>query len=95
MSTHGADAGDRALIDELIAHATQRHFVYTHRWRIHDLLMWDDRCTMHHGTDLDDLRWTRDMHRATVSGMANTCEQEGVAVTASPARPTARANEEA
>lgn len=64
-------------------------------WRIHDLLMWDDRCTMHHGTDLDDLRWTRDMHRATVSDMANTCEQEGVAVTASPARPTARANEEA
>ena len=45
-------------IDELIAHATQRQFVYTHRWRAHDLVMWDNRCTMHRGTDYDDLRWT-------------------------------------
>ena len=70
----------RALIDQLIAHATQRQFVYTHRWRVHDLVMWDDRCTMHHGTEFDDLRWTRDMHRATVSDIANTCEQQGIAV---------------
>jgi len=35
----------RALIDELIVHATQRQFVYTHRWRLYDLVMWDDRCT--------------------------------------------------
>jgi len=71
-----------ALIDRLIAHATQRQFVYTHRWRLHDLVMWDDRCTMHRGTDYDDLRWTRDMHRATVSDIANTCEQEGIAIAA-------------
>jgi len=63
-----------ALIDQLIAHATQPQFVYTHRWRLHDLVMWDDRCTMHRGTYYDDLRWTRDMHRATVSDIANTCE---------------------
>ena len=69
----------RALIDELIAHATQRQFVYTHRWRAHDLVMWDNRCTMHRGTGFDDLRWTREMHRATVSDIANTCEQEGIA----------------
>lgn len=69
----------RALIDELIAHATQRQFVYTHRWRIHDLVMWDNRCTMHRGMGFDDLRWTREMHRATVSDIANTCEQEGLA----------------
>jgi len=69
-----------ALVDQLVAHATQRQFVYTHRWRIHDLVMWDNRCTMHRGTDFDDLRWTRDMHRATVSDIANTCEQEGVAL---------------
>ncbi|MDO8434098.1 MAG: TauD/TfdA family dioxygenase [Candidatus Binatus sp.] len=69
-----------ALVDQLIAHATQRQFVYTHRWRLHDLVMWDDRCTMHRGTEYDDLRWTRDMHRATVSDIANTCEQEGVAI---------------
>lgn len=71
-------AEGRALIDELIAHATQRQFVYTHRWRLHDLVMWDDRCTMHRGTDFDDLRWPRDMQRATVSDVANSCEQEGV-----------------
>jgi alpha-ketoglutarate-dependent 2,4-dichlorophenoxyacetate dioxygenase len=69
----------RALIDELLAHATQRQFVYTHRWRLHDLVMWDDRCTLHRGTAYDDLRWRRDMHRATVSDIANTCEQEPVA----------------
>jgi alpha-ketoglutarate-dependent 2,4-dichlorophenoxyacetate dioxygenase len=69
----------RALVDELIAHATQRQFVYTHRWRLHDLIMWDDRCTMHHGTEFDDLRWRRDLQRATVCDSANSCEQEGLA----------------
>ena len=72
----------RALIDELLAHATRRQFVYTHRWRTHDLVMWDNRCTLHRGTDFDDLRWVRDMHRATVSDVANTCEQEGIQVAA-------------
>ena len=72
----------RALIDQLIAHVTQRQFVYTHRWRTHDLVMWDNRCTMHRGTDYDDLRWVRDMRRATVSDIANTCQQEGIAVPA-------------
>ena len=69
----------RVLIDELIAHATQRQFVYTHRWRVHDLVTWDDRCTMHHGTEFDDLRWKRDLQRATVLDVANSCEQEGIA----------------
>jgi alpha-ketoglutarate-dependent 2,4-dichlorophenoxyacetate dioxygenase len=76
------DAEGRALIDELIAHATQRQFVYTHRWRARDLVMWDDRCTMHRGTPFDDLRFRRDVQRATVSDVANTCEQEGLAVAA-------------
>jgi alpha-ketoglutarate-dependent 2,4-dichlorophenoxyacetate dioxygenase len=72
----------RALIEELVAHATQRQFVYTHRWRVHDLIIWDNRCTMHRGTDFDDLRWKRDMQRATVSDVANSCEQAGVAIEA-------------
>ena len=75
------DAG-RALIDRLIAHCTQRQFVYTHRWRPNELVMWDNRCTMHRGRDFDDMRYVRDMRRATVSDVANTCEQEGVAVPA-------------
>ena len=75
-----ADVEGRALIDELVAHTTQRQFVYTHRWRPNELVMWDNRCTMHRGTDYDDLRWVRDMRRVTISDVANTCEQEGVAL---------------
>jgi len=76
------DDEGRALIDGLIAHASQRQFVYTHRWRARDLVMWDNRCTLHRGTDFDDLRWIRDMQRATVSDVANSCEQEGIPVPA-------------
>src|SRR6516165_5244498 len=76
------EAEGRALIDQLIAHATQRQFVYTHRWRVHDLVMWDNRCTMHRGTEFDDLRWKRDVQRATVCDIANSCEQEGIEVAA-------------
>jgi alpha-ketoglutarate-dependent 2,4-dichlorophenoxyacetate dioxygenase len=72
----------RALIDQLIGHATQRQFVYTHRWRVNDLIMWDNRCTMHRGTEFDDLRWKRDVQRATVSDIANSCEQEGIEIAA-------------
>jgi alpha-ketoglutarate-dependent 2,4-dichlorophenoxyacetate dioxygenase len=71
-----------ALIDQLVAHATQRQFVYTHRWRINDLVMWDNRCTMHRGTEFDDLRWKRDVQRATVCDVANSCEQEGIEIAA-------------
>ena len=76
-----------ALLDELLKHATQRQFVYLHRWREHDLVMWDNRCTMHRGTRYDDLRYVRDMQRATVSDVANTCQQAGIEVPV----PTARA----
>jgi alpha-ketoglutarate-dependent 2,4-dichlorophenoxyacetate dioxygenase len=55
------------LVEGLIAHATQRQFVYTHRWRVGDLVMWDNRCTMHRGTDFEDTRWVRELLRATTS----------------------------
>jgi alpha-ketoglutarate-dependent 2,4-dichlorophenoxyacetate dioxygenase len=74
------DAEARTLLGELISHTTQRQFVYVHRWRVGDLVMWDNRCTMHRGRDFDDLRFVRDMQRATVSDIANTCEQAGVPV---------------
>ncbi len=61
------DAESEALVGELIAHATQRQFVYTHRWRVGDLVMWDNRCTMHRGTEYEDTRWPRDLQRATTS----------------------------
>jgi alpha-ketoglutarate-dependent 2,4-dichlorophenoxyacetate dioxygenase len=76
------DQEGAALLEELMAHATQRQFVYTHRWRVHDLVMWDNRCTMHRGTDFDERRWRRDLQRATVSDIGNTCELAGVQATA-------------
>ena len=45
-------------------------------------MIWDDRCTMHRGSEFDDLRFKRDMQRATASDIANSCEQEGLAVAA-------------
>ena len=61
------DDEGRALIDELVAFATQRRFVYTHRWRARDLVMWDNRCTMHFAEGGYDGH-LRVMHRTTVAG---------------------------
>lgn len=72
------DAEARPLIDQLLAHATQRQFCHVHRWRVGDLVMWDNRCTLHRGLPFDDLRYRRDVQRATVQDVANSCEQEGV-----------------
>jgi alpha-ketoglutarate-dependent 2,4-dichlorophenoxyacetate dioxygenase len=70
-----ADEAARALLDELTAHATEPRFVYTHRWAVGDLVMWDNRCTMHRGLAYDDQRYRRDMHRTTVRDHASTLEQ--------------------
>ena len=64
----------RLLLRDLMEHATQPQFVYTHRWRIGDLVMWDDRCTMHRARPYDRTQ-ARDMHRTTVSDVASTLEQ--------------------
>jgi alpha-ketoglutarate-dependent 2,4-dichlorophenoxyacetate dioxygenase len=77
-------AEGRALIEELIAFATRPEFVFQHRWRVGDLVIWDDRCTMHRGRPYDDTRYRRDMHRTTVSDELNSVERErGSAVRAS------------
>jgi len=65
----------RRLIEELIAFATQPQFVYSHRWTVGDLVMWDDRCTMHRGRPYDEAKYRRDMHRTTVSDEINTVER--------------------
>jgi alpha-ketoglutarate-dependent 2,4-dichlorophenoxyacetate dioxygenase len=56
----------RVLLMELMEHATEREFVYTHRWSVGDLVMWDNRCTMHRARAYDESQ-VRDMHRTTVS----------------------------
>lgn len=61
------DAESAALIEELIAYATQRQFIYPHKWRQGDILIWDNRCTLHRGTAYDYRHHKRDMRRATVN----------------------------
>ena len=56
----------KALLAELMEFATQRQFVHAHRWRVNDVVMWDNRCTMRRGRPFDDQRWKRDAQRATV-----------------------------
>jgi len=55
----------RMLLHDLTEHATQRQFVYTHRWTVGDLVMWDNRCTMHRAREYD-MSLVRDLHRTTV-----------------------------
>jgi alpha-ketoglutarate-dependent 2,4-dichlorophenoxyacetate dioxygenase len=56
----------RALLRELIEFATRPGFVYRHKWRVGDLLVWDNQQTMHRGTPFDDTKYPRDMRRTTV-----------------------------
>ena len=63
------------LIRNLAEFATQRQFVYAHRWRQWDLVMWDNRCTMHRARPFDDKTYPRDMRRVTLTDVAPTLEQ--------------------
>jgi alpha-ketoglutarate-dependent 2,4-dichlorophenoxyacetate dioxygenase len=58
----------RMFLRDLVEHATQLRFVYSHVWRPHDLVMWDNRQTMHRARRFDDRREVRDMHRTTLAG---------------------------
>jgi alpha-ketoglutarate-dependent 2,4-dichlorophenoxyacetate dioxygenase len=64
-----------ALIRDLTEHATQREFVYRHTWRPHDLVIWDNRCTMHRARPFEDQRFKRDMRRLTLEDSAPTLDQ--------------------
>jgi len=64
----------RAFLRDLLEHATQPEFVYSHKWRQFDLVMWDNRQTMHRVTRFDE-RQVRDMRRTTVAGDAMTVAQ--------------------
>lgn len=56
----------RAFLRDLTEHATQRRFVYAHEWKQWDLVMWDNRVTMHRARPYDHTQ-VRDMHRTTVA----------------------------
>jgi alpha-ketoglutarate-dependent 2,4-dichlorophenoxyacetate dioxygenase len=64
----------RVFLRDLIEHATQREFVYSHCWRPYDLVMWDNRSTMHRARRFDRSE-VRDMRRTTLAGDAAPIEQ--------------------
>lgn len=61
----------RAFLRDLIEHATQRKFVYSHEWKQFDLVVWDNQATMHRARPFDASE-PRDMHRTTVAGTRST-----------------------
>jgi alpha-ketoglutarate-dependent 2,4-dichlorophenoxyacetate dioxygenase len=65
----------RALLRDLTEHATQPQFVHVHKWKLHDLVMWDNRQTMHRVRRYDQSQ-PRDMRRATVAGTEPTVAQQ-------------------
>jgi alpha-ketoglutarate-dependent 2,4-dichlorophenoxyacetate dioxygenase len=64
----------RAFLRDLAEHATQPRFVYSHKWRQWDLVIWDNRQTMHRVTRFDETQ-VRDMRRTTVAGDVMTVAQ--------------------
>jgi alpha-ketoglutarate-dependent 2,4-dichlorophenoxyacetate dioxygenase len=64
----------RLLLRDLIEHATRPEFVYRHEWRAGDLVIWDNRCTMHRGRAFDE-REVRDLRRVTTRDISSTLDQ--------------------
>ena len=61
------NAESEALLDELWAHATQPKYAWEHKWRVGDIVLWDNRCCMHYRTEID-VAYRRVMHRTTIKG---------------------------
>ena len=68
----------RAFLRDLIEHATQRQFVYSHQWAVGDLVMWDNRQTMHRGRPFPPEE-ARDVRRTTLAGDGPTTAQQQAA----------------
>jgi alpha-ketoglutarate-dependent 2,4-dichlorophenoxyacetate dioxygenase len=67
-------ADGRLLLLDLTTHATQPTFVYRHEWRVGDLVIWDNRCTMHRGRPHDEHQ-PRDLRRATTLDTGSTLHE--------------------
>lgn len=68
IGVEGMSAEEGAdLIERLYDHASNERFVYRHHWRQHDLVIWDNRCTMHAATPLTSDAYRRDMRRTTIN----------------------------
>ena len=67
-------ADGRILLYDLNLHATRPEFVYSHQWRVGDLVIWDNRCTMHRGRSHDETQ-PRDLRRATTLDTGSTLQE--------------------
>jgi alpha-ketoglutarate-dependent 2,4-dichlorophenoxyacetate dioxygenase len=67
----------RLLLRDLMDHATRQEYVYEHSWCAGDLVIWDNRCTMHRGRPYNDGQYARDMRRVTTQDVATTVKQSG------------------
>jgi alpha-ketoglutarate-dependent 2,4-dichlorophenoxyacetate dioxygenase len=80
LSAHGSHivgwpvADGRLLLHDLSTHATQPQFVYSHKWRVGDLVIWDNRCTMHRGRPHAETK-ARDLRRATTLDVGSTLSE--------------------
>jgi len=64
----------RLLIRELMEHATRERFTYAHQWRVGDLVIWDNRCTLHRGTRYADDKHKRDLRRVTTQDLTSVSD---------------------
>jgi alpha-ketoglutarate-dependent 2,4-dichlorophenoxyacetate dioxygenase len=69
----------RAFLRDLTEHATQPQFVYSHNWKVGDLVMWDNRTVMHRATRFDDLKEMRDLRRTSLKGVGLTLKPQQMA----------------
>jgi alpha-ketoglutarate-dependent 2,4-dichlorophenoxyacetate dioxygenase len=67
----------RKLLKDLVARATQPEFVYTHKWRQYDFVIWDNRCVLHRATAFESQKYRRVMRRTTVAGAGPTMDEAG------------------
>jgi len=72
----------RTLLTQLIALTPEPRFVYQHHWRAGDLLVWDNRCTLHRARSFDDASARRDMRRSNNRGCGTHVGAAGVALAA-------------
>jgi alpha-ketoglutarate-dependent 2,4-dichlorophenoxyacetate dioxygenase len=68
----------RLLLRDLLDHATQRDSVHSHQWQVGDLVIWDNRCTLHRGRRYDDVNYKRDLRRVTTQDMTSVANNQEV-----------------
>lgn len=66
----------RVFLRDLTDHATQREFVHRHRWQLNDLVMWDNRVTMHRGRRYPEFEQLRDLRRLSIAGQRPAIEPD-------------------